>query len=408
MPSDRTRGRIAVFYPYKYLGALSVLRDAARLLAEHDYQVEIYTVHDESIPAPDFENPAISVITDRPGVFRRAGIVWSYPKGGRPYSWLVSNLYRPLWRRLFFRRTFLQRHASRPYACLIGMDVEGLAAAAPLAEFIRAPFVYWSLELEFLDEITSKRQRTDKLREIEYSRRASFTIIQDEWRAQALVEENGLDPTKVLCVPNAPRGRARRSPGNFLRERLNIPPQRKIVLCAGQLGWWAMSEEIMATAASWPEEYVLVYQSRQRLDRSSLKYTDSRKVFILSEPVPGGQYRDLVDSADVGLAFYRPDRPGLPRSKNLEIMGLSSGKLADYLRCGLPVIVNEVTGPRELLNTYKCGLCVPKPSGIEGALRTIFRRYDWYVGNACRCFDERLELEKHFRPVIKRLDRQCQ
>ena len=45
--------------------------------------------------------------------------------------------------------------------------------------------------------------------------------------------------------------------------KYDIPLERKIVLCAGTLRWWAMSREIIAAANNWPEDYVLVMHSRQ-------------------------------------------------------------------------------------------------------------------------------------------------
>jgi glycosyltransferase involved in cell wall biosynthesis len=91
-------------------------------------------------------------------------------------------------------------------------------------------------------------------------------------------------------------------------------------------------------------------------------------------------------------------------NKNLELMGLSSGKLSSYLHSGLPVVVNEAIGPRELVKTYDCGVCVSQASEIEEALKTIFERYDWYAENACRCFNERLEFGRYFESVIKKID----
>ena len=401
----KSRGRIAIFYPYRYLGTFPNLCDAAKLLAEDGYLVEIYTIRDKSFPSPDFEDPAISIITNRSGVFEKAGLEWPYLNIGQIYGWgwLARNVYRPLWRRLIFKRILRQLHTSKAYTCLVGMDPEGLAAAAAFSDFLGVPYVYWSLELLLLSEIRENKLRTEKLWEIKHSRRAVFTITHDKWRGKALIDENRLDPAKVLCVANAPSGRARRSPSNFLRERLNIPSQRKIVLCAGWMACWAMSEEIMAAAASWPEEYVLVWQSRHELDKSSLKSVDSKKVIILSKPVSSRQYRDLVDSADVGLAFYGLPPVDSPYRRNIELMGFSSGKIADYLQCGLPIVVNDRIGPRDLVDSYECGVCVAQPSEIEGALRTIFDRYDWYVSNACRCFEDCLELEKNFLPVTERL-----
>ena len=416
MPYNHISGRIAIFYPWGNLDTVPSLRNAAIMLADRGYKVEFYTLTDSIFPQPGFDNPAISVCSNQPEVFRERGVVppaWAKFIPGRFCRYAASHFYRPMARRLSIEPDFRRRHASIPYIAIIGVDPEGLADAAPFADLLRVPLIYWSLELLFSDEITTKNQQTLKSREIVYSRGAAFTIIQDEWRAQALIEENGLDPARVLLVPNAPMGKSIRCPDDFLRERFNIPPERKVVLNAGTIRWWAMSEEIVSSANDWPEEYVLVMHSRQRSYGYGSEYVDSvagkanpERVIISFDAVSSDQYRNLVNSADIGLAFYNPYVPWSPSmpNKNLELMGLSSGKLSSYLHSGLPVVINEAIGPRELVKTYDCGVCVSQASEIEEALKTIFERYDWYADNACRCFNERLEFGHYFEAVIKKID----
>lgn len=416
MAYNHISGRIAIFYPWGNLDTVPSLRNAAIILADRGYKVEFYTLTDSNFPQPGFDNLVISVCSNQPEVFREKGVIrpaWAKFIPGRFCRYIVSHFYRPMARRLSIEPDFRNRHASIPYIAIIGVDPEGLADAAPFADLLDVPLIYWSLELLFSDEIATKNQQTLKSREILYSRRSAFTIIQDEWRARALIEENGLDPARVLLAPNAPMGKAMRYPGNFLHERFNIPPGRKVVLCAGTVRWWAMSQEMVASANHWPEEYVLVMHSRQRSYRYGSEYVDSvvgeanpGRVIISFDAVFSDRYRSLVDSADVGLAFYNPYLPRAPSrpNKNLELMGLSSGKLASYLHSGLPVVVNEAIGPRELVKTYDCGVCVSQASEIEEALKAILERYDWYADNACRCFNERLEFGQYFDAVIKRID----
>jgi glycosyltransferase involved in cell wall biosynthesis len=408
MKYQHLRGRVAIFYPYNTLGVTRVLQDVSCILAESGYQVEIYATHSKTFPSPVFQSPSISVITNQPALFEGLEIrlpEWTIGRGRKVYRRLLSNLFRP-----FFQRSLRQRHKRIPYVCLIGIDPLGLADAGSFADFLGVPFIYWSLEMLYMDEIAKRADRRLKCKEIEISRSASFTIIQDEWRGHALTRENGLDPAKMILVPNAPRGEARRSPDSFLHRRFGIQPERKIVLCAGQLGWWSMTKELVNAASSWPENYVLVMQSRQQLltqDISALmSLADPRRVIFSLDPVYSDEYRTMVDSASIGLAFYNPDFAGPPlrHEKNMGLLGLSSGKLSDYLWCGLPVVVNsKVIGPQELINSYNCGICVSEPGQIKEALDKIFEFYDQYVVNACRCFDERLELDKHFRPVIGKL-----
>ena len=76
-------------------------------------------------------------------------------------------------------------------------------------------------------ELTNEKQRIRKRQEIDCSRKAVFTIIQDQWRAQALSDENGIPVSEMVIVPNATMGIARRKPDSSYRERLGIPVDKK-------------------------------------------------------------------------------------------------------------------------------------------------------------------------------------
>jgi len=59
----------------------------------------------------------------------------------------------------------------------------------------------------------------------------------------------------------------------------------------------------------------------------------------------------MVAPADIGLACYEPSwRADGVFSLNHEVMGWSSGKVADFLLVGKPVIVNRCTGLAELVD----------------------------------------------------------
>jgi len=88
----------------------------------------------------------------------------------------------------------------------------------------------------------------------------------------------------------------------------------------------------------------------------------------------------------------------------MKIMGLSSGKISDYLQHGLPIVVNEVIGPNELVNDYQCGVVVQHADRIAEALSQIFHNYADFSENACKCFDDMLELSANFKKVIQKID----
>jgi len=408
---------VAIFYPWANMGAFTSLRDALVILIEHGYRVDFYNVYDGSYPSPDLDEPGLSII-NRPEVFINfpeiyPKLIHRINKGGKPYRWWMMNVFHPLRRMILRNKFLLQQHASHPYCCIIGIDPNGIISALPIAKMFHLPLVYWSLELLFTSEITRSEDKNLKYLEVEGSRQASITIVQDRWRGKALIDENGLDPAKIIYVPNAPRGIARRKKSNYLHKRLNISPEKKIILCTGSIAHWSMIAEIVAASSEWPNNYLLVIQSRRNNNSHLSKYikdlmklVDPKKVIISFDPVPQSDFRTLVDSADVGLAFYAPDqtKSSTLYGKNISLIGFSSGKISGYLFSGVPIIVNEAAagGLREMVSEFGCGICVSDPSKISIALKDIFEDYEKYSSSACTCFQQLWELEKNFLPVIEK------
>jgi len=402
-----------VFFAMRTIGTVPGLRDALLLLAEHGFDVDLYVRGDEPFPRPEFNDERVQVTSDRPGIFRQGPNQpqWMH-RGFRPYSWVVGHVYHPVWRSQIFRRELRARHRDAPYRCVLALDSEALVDCARYADDLGVPMVFWSLELIFWSDIRSQAQLSLKTREVELSRECALVIVQDRWRGRALAEENGLDPSRMLFVPNAPRGAARRRPGDHLRRTLGIPPDRMVVLCSGALEPWASSLDLVEAAASWEDRFFLVMQSRRSLEdipshfvQQVLRAVHPGHAAILSDPVPMSAFRELVDSADIGVALYQPrgDGPDGPVDHNIELMGYASGKVSAYLHSGLPIITSDLVGLRDLVASSGCGMSVQRAGDVADALAEIANDYDAFVARACSGFDLQLELGKHFAPVLARI-----
>jgi glycosyltransferase involved in cell wall biosynthesis len=416
MPVDPQKGeRIAIFLRLN-LDSYAFLRDSASILAEHGYQIDwvvgalahplIYRGQGVSIiPRPE-AFPSFS--RKLPRLIRKLGI------GGTIYAWLVTNLYDPLARRIFFHPFLKKRHKELPYVCMLGVDPEGLVAAAECAHVLNVPLAFWSLLLLFTDEIHSPAKMRLKQAENKACQEVRFAITQDPARGEALSNENGLPGKKLIYVPNSPRGLARRQKHDYLYRLLKIDPRRKLILCAGMIGQWTLSAELVRAAASWPEEYVLVMQSHTPREKyweqayldEVVRSADPSRVVLSFDPVPSSDYRAMMDSADIGIALYQPQQSiDVTQGRNVRLMGYSSSKLSGYLHCALPVLVNDaVIGPQKMVESWNCGICVSNPEQIGVALTRIFENYDVFSANAIQCFNHELELETHFTPVIEQIE----
>jgi glycosyltransferase involved in cell wall biosynthesis len=238
-----------------------------------------------------------------------------------------------------------------------------------------------------------------------------LSIIQDDERAALLIRDNGLDPAKVLNVPNAPLGPARRRRSDYLRRKLGIPADHRIILHAGNLGANMGSHQLVDSTRDWPENWVLVchtwlrFAEVERNYLAALRYLAAPdRVIFSTEPVPASEYAELVSSADVGVTFYCP-QPGVPMwGDNLRYIGLSSGKFAACAEAGVPILVNDVASLRRLVETYGCGAWTADPAVTRPGIERILADYDACCEGAVTCFNRELGVEAAFRKVLAHLD----
>ena len=156
---------------------------------------------------------------------------------------------------------------------------------------------------------------------------------------------------------------------------------RRVVVHSGSLGDWTGIEAIVESAAGWPADWVAgrPHALRRRVVGTTSTVCASgpiaRRVWFSLRPVPRQDYDPLIDGADVGLAFYVPSGGSSFTQRNVQTIGLSSGKLAYYLRAGLPVIVNRAASIAELVESSGCGVAVDDACGIGPALERIAAGY---------------------------------
>lgn len=409
------RGRIAIFSVRNFLESYAFMRDAVSVLIENGYQVDMYleNLYEEN----NFQKEGLSILA-RPEAFPTFS--YGYPRfvrwlpGGRTlYRLLMKWIYKPLAFRFSFLPFFQKRHAALPYLCLIGVDPGGLVSALPLAKKIDSSLAFWSLLLLPSAEIKTAELKRIKEVEKEACHEASFVISQDVWRGEFLAEDNGFDAEKLIYLPNSPRGKARRQRSDYLHRRLGIDPERKIILSPGMFGPWALTLEVAQAATAWSDEYVLVLQSHtpreyytdQSYMEQLLRIAESGHVVLSFDHISSADYLSMIDSAEVGLAFYKPQYSlDTTQGHNVYLMGLASTKFASFLHQGLPVVANDaVLGPGELVEKWGCGISVQTADQVGGALDTIFQNYERYSANAIQCFDQELELEARFKQVLKKL-----
>ena len=261
----------------------------------------------------------------------------------------------------------------KKYDLIIGIDREGLIDAYLLSLLTGAPYAFFSFEIMFKSE-TSRRF---KALEIDASRNVCLWLVQDQNRADCLVKENALDMSKVFICPVASAGAPCKAKQR-LRDLLGIPKNKRVAIIIGSIARWTSSREVLISVTNWPADWVLIIHER---------YGQSKKKKIISDVLKGepgnfdnrvylsDYYVDAVDGmevvlagVEVGISFYTPDYLSRMTGKNLAILGRSSGKIATYVRHGVPVIMNDIGMYVSDNQQYKFGVVVKSTNEIPKVL----------------------------------------
>ena len=414
----KTKGQlVAIVYPGTRLDSIPSLYNAAVLLSEHGYLLDIFTFESPEFARPVFNDDRVNLRVSRSDTFfsnlvrRHHSLRIRLTKLGA-----VSTVARRSWGLIRKWTPVLQTlvqvwrlHRRNAYRCIIGVDPNGLVQGNYLARLTRAPLVYYSLELLPSAEMQNYRAKRFKNREILLSRKAEFVIIQDEERAGFLARDNQIPRERFALVPNSPLSRSGRHPSDYWHRRFGLSSEQRVVLHTGSIDMWTGIEEIVRSVSAWPENWVLVVHTRFSAETSAVidrlrELAVSERVFFSVQPVATREYDALVDGADIGIAFYFCTSESKFTGQNHQFLGLSSGKIADYLRAGLPIVVNHAGSISDLLQSERCGIAVENGSNIGTAIGQIAGQYQEYSERACQVFDKYLDFRREFQEVIRRID----
>jgi hypothetical protein len=327
--------------------------------------------------------------------------IWAGDIHSTLHNWL-DYVHHRLWKQA--DRQFI----SNRYHMIIGVDSKGVIKGYDYAKGFHVPLVYISFEIFFRDEMTSKQQIREKRRECAASQFAEFVIIQDRKRKEFLGAENGIPAGKFEYLPVSPKGTPRAKSSDYLRKRYNIAESQVIVLHAGSFGDWTYAGELLDNATRWPDDFVLVIHTRHKPKWTNryirtVKHADKSNIILSTDPLPVDQYEQLVASADIGLTLYKTVPSSLYLQKNLQVIGLASGKFSVYMKYGLPVISIGQQSYAELLVDYAFGRNLESFEQMPNTLTCIWSNYAHHQAEALRLFAEKLDFNIHWPRIENRL-----
>jgi len=393
------KGRVGMFMFYgDNLSNFPPVANCARIWARNGFFVDIIMHPSGEAFSNYFKESNINIVTFS-FPFKETAFLTHRNKY---LSWAMRKI-----RYFFYIKNSLSYCKDKQYKYFIGFDPEGLIAATILSKLlkIKTPVVYHSLELLSLDT-NSLRAKFNKYLEKRCNKRAIYTIIQDENRAELLMKENEIRREKILIVPNTNIGTLTnkiKDNDNHWRRRFGIEESKKIILYAGCLSQWAELEKLIKSIEFWPDDAVFLLHGWcsdddyfELLRRTAEPYKD-KVIFSSVGILPEDEYDHLVSSASIGVAWYKKS------ILNIFHIGASSGKVFQYLRCGVPVITNDLPDFKKLIEGNNCGICVSSEREIGEAIRKILADHEIYSQNAFKCF-EKYEFSKSYQAVIDKLE----
>ncbi|MEQ9362916.1 MAG: hypothetical protein RIF32_01655 [Leptospirales bacterium] len=427
------QNRVAFFlFESRALSTYPTITNAARLLAEAGYQVDIFLPEHMLC---DLETPGVDLIVvsrDNSADYIRktlrhvrnsrigydfyfaayfeglAAATLAQATGSTPIVYLSMELiYGDYAREL---DTILRNPSKRVYRRL-----------APVLRLVEITEAIWTRLPGFLAHPFRKlrdSQGVGRLASARFHRRVLdrvlaiardaviFSVVQDQPREAALRREFDFVDRTIL-LPNSYIGFDDDS-SHFASERFGIPADKKIVLYSGAVER-GFGRQFFELAREIGDEFVLFVNAYSRdgyLEtlRGELAEDIRNGRLVLNETLLSDQeYAKLVKSSRICLAWYGPPDPG---DENMYYLGLSSGKMNRYLACGRPVIVPDYYfGYERLMREAGIGIACSNVSELASAILKIEANYKDYRGRVRRFFEAELDFEKRFQEVLAELNK---
>lgn len=247
---------------------------------------------------------------------------------------------------------------------------------------------YLSFEIFFRNELSGYYLHL-KDKESAYSRYISSVLSQDENRFRLLCQENALPQDIAHClIPVSTEAMQIDHPVD-IHERFGIASDVKTVVYSGSIGSWCGTDAIlnMFENGSWPKGYHLVFHTRKPIQSPSSIFpspsslesrimaldADSTQPFSLHAH-PFDSFNELgafLKGFETALALYYPNNENAYYGRNMQEIGLSSGKFSMYMMLGLPTIVTPCQTYEQLMEKYHFGAILTDESRIADCLNGI-------------------------------------
>jgi hypothetical protein len=267
---------------------------------------------------------------------------------------------------------------------IIGVDRQGLVVGGFMSQIFRIPLVYISFEIIFEKETSRKFKKLERY----FSKKVDLWIIQDEIRAQALMNENNLSDRNKLIIPIGVQSSKKNTDTpkkeKYLRKKLGISEDSKIAIMFGSLAEWTMANEVILSLNEWPKNWNLLIHHRygdtlgELSSKNLSEYLNHPALHISEETITDLSCQiDVLTEVDAGIAFYSPTT-GIFRGDNIKFIGRASGKVSMFAKHDIPIITNKNGLLSEDIREFSAGLVVEGVPDLPAALIEIEKSRESY------------------------------
>ena len=286
------------------------------------------------------------------------------------------------------------------YICI---DPHGFVLCKKL--FPKARPIYYSLELYMKDDyfglyypkhiMNFERKNINSIKAL---------VIQSEEKEILFRKDYNLSNNiPSLLIPVTYQGPSVREKATKVRDKYQIGSDKKIALHLGGIAEWFSCIELAVTFSKL-EKWALFFQgySDQKylaeLTDTLVRY-NINNVFISDEIYDSVEDIDpIIMSCDLGIAWYNDISIGFRTA------GKSSGKIAGYLRFGLPVIAKKYLSTIEAIEDTGCGICVDDFEEISTALKKVEEDFNRYSENAANEYNKTYRFENYKERLISLIE----
>lgn len=409
--------RVAIFVVLRDIGSSSSILNFIKSLSREGYIVDIFSPKDLSelfdcgsqninfYPESSFDVGGVrknvkQIFIICGSVFLKLG---QYIKTNSIKKGIEVCLYHILFTIRYFKILYYcDICGSKKYTTFIAIEKLGLVLAN-LFNYNKVPLIYYSLELYYTPPLGIQRFAFNAIRGLEIlaHRNAIATIIQDADRAKFLFDYNSISEgaQEILYLPVSMIGDPFKERTEFLYENLGIPRDKKIFLQLGMIASARMSLELAESAQKWPDDWVLVMHGTfyNGIEHQIKNLNKKGNIFLSKKKILFSDIPKLVSSAHVGLVFYKSINSD--NYYNNYYIGSSSGQLAHYLQCGIPIITLNIPSLKKVVDEFQCGIAVSNVDSIEEAAKLIFKNREFFRDRAFICYEAKYCFENHFKNI---------